>query len=554
MLENCARKAKTYPNYKYYGMSKEEIKALWDKISGDACDFGTRCHAFGESMFYWMTGQNDKILPECKEKFDENGPKPTNKHEEAIVKFWDDLPENFVPVLAETKVVNKKGKPYCGTFDILFYYVDEPESPKNGLLIFDYKGLDINTPILTDCGWKQMGQIEIGDVVFDKNGEKTNVIGVSEIKKKPRYKITFDNNDEIIADGEHRWEIYFWYTKEHPKTVIMTTEEILLFMNNNDRKKIINIPRVMNNKPIVSTSHTLPLDPYVLGVWLGDGSSSCSYITNMYEEIFEEIKRRGYQVGEDVSNGGSGKAKTRCVKNIRSVLKELNLLNNKHIPESYLLSSYENRLLLLKGIMDTDGYYNTKRKRFVLTTTHYEQVVFCKQLLSSLGIKSTIVKCKKYCNEKQIDGFDLTFTTELYPFLVRKIKTNVVKTNKRDFKNIKKIEKIEEGLTKCIEVDSPTHTFLCDYSLTVTHNTNKDLYNSYNRDKENFMLSPFDDLYEESLSHYYLQLACYQNPIEQLGYKVIGRRLIWLRQDGEYQKIKVPDMVERMRAALDSLK
>lgn len=141
MAENCVRKWQKDqdPSYKYYGMSKEEILAMWKIKSDRACEFGTDVHAFGESMFYYMTGETEKILDECKEQFDEDGPHPRNPHEEAIVKFWDDLPENFVPVLAETRVFNRNGTQYAGTFDILFYYVDAPESPKNGLVIFDYK-------------------------------------------------------------------------------------------------------------------------------------------------------------------------------------------------------------------------------------------------------------------------------------------------------------------------------------------------------------------------------------------------------------------------------
>lgn len=141
MAENCVKKWQRDrdPNYKYYGMSKEEILAIWGKISGEACDFGTNVHAFGESMFYYMTDQPDKILDECKEQFIDGRPHPRNPHEEAVVKFWDDIPSNMVPVLAETKVFNRNGTPYAGTFDILFYYVEEPESPNNGLVIFDYK-------------------------------------------------------------------------------------------------------------------------------------------------------------------------------------------------------------------------------------------------------------------------------------------------------------------------------------------------------------------------------------------------------------------------------
>lgn len=141
MAENCVRKWQKEQDttYKYYGMSKEEILAKWKVKSDHACEFGTNVHAFGESMFYYMTGEPEKILDECKSQFTEDGPLPNNPQEEAIVKFWDDLPENFVPVLAETRVFNRNGTQYAGTFDILFYYVEEPESPKNGLVIFDYK-------------------------------------------------------------------------------------------------------------------------------------------------------------------------------------------------------------------------------------------------------------------------------------------------------------------------------------------------------------------------------------------------------------------------------
>lgn len=141
MAENCVKKWRREqdPSYKYYGMSKEEILAQWAIKSGKACDFGTEVHAFGESMFYYMIGEPENILSECKVKFKDGLPCPTNPQEEAIVKFWDDLPETIVPVLAETKVFNRNGTPYAGTFDILFYFVNEQNPSKSGLVIFDYK-------------------------------------------------------------------------------------------------------------------------------------------------------------------------------------------------------------------------------------------------------------------------------------------------------------------------------------------------------------------------------------------------------------------------------
>lgn len=141
MAENCVKKWQRDqdPSYKYYGMTKEQILAKWKVKSDHACSFGTDVHAFGESMFYYMTGQEDKILPECKDKFIDGVPHPMCPQEEAVVRFWEDIPECIVPVLAETKVFNCEGTQYAGTFDILFYYVEKPNSPKNGLLIFDYK-------------------------------------------------------------------------------------------------------------------------------------------------------------------------------------------------------------------------------------------------------------------------------------------------------------------------------------------------------------------------------------------------------------------------------
>ncbi|MBP3630812.1 MAG: hypothetical protein J6J23_04925 [Clostridia bacterium] len=141
MAENCVKKWQRDqdPSYKYYGLTKEEILALWAVKSGHACEFGTEVHAFGESMFYYMIGEPEKILPECADKFRDGIPHPTSLHEEAVVKFWEDIPETFVPVLAETKVFNRNGTPYAGTFDILFYYVNEENPSKSGLVIFDYK-------------------------------------------------------------------------------------------------------------------------------------------------------------------------------------------------------------------------------------------------------------------------------------------------------------------------------------------------------------------------------------------------------------------------------
>jgi len=379
MAENCVKKwmKDQDPSYKYYGMSKEEILAQWKIKSDHACEFGTNVHAFGESMFYYMTGHPEDILDECKDKFDEEGPHPSNPQEEAIVKFWDDLPESFVPVLAETKVFNRNGTQYAGTFDILFYYVEEPESPKNGLVIFDYKGLDINTPILTKDGWKTMETVKIGDVVYDGNGNETNVIHTSDIHYKKCYKIYFGNGETVVSDYEHNWEVFFTNGKKTKKS-IMTTEDIFKFMKDNpNRKNTINIPRI-----------------------------------------------------------------------------------------------------------------------------------------------------------KQFDGIDGVEQSKL----------------NHTYINVNKIEETETIPTRCIQVDSELHTFLFGRHMMVTHNTNEDLFKNY---RGQTLLWPFQDMLDQNASYYTLQLSLYSIPLQNIGYKVIGRRLIWVRPDGTYEKVKIDSVSDRLRDALN---
>ncbi len=195
------------PDSKYYRMTPEQILESWKRISKDACEHGTFTHECGESLFYYMTGQLDKVLPEFKDRLTEDGGfRILYPKEDAAAKFYEDIPECIVPILAETKVFDEE-LGYSGTFDILFYYdaeLDGKSADKSGLVIMDWKGLDCSTPIFTkNKGWVTMGTIENGDIVYDGNGDETIVLHTSSVHNKKCYKIVFDNNTEVIADFDH---------------------------------------------------------------------------------------------------------------------------------------------------------------------------------------------------------------------------------------------------------------------------------------------------------------------------------------------------------------
>lgn len=567
-----------------HGQTPEYWKEKWDFNAKVACTNGTTVHEFAESCGWLSNGETDKICESAVDQFDpltfsmipyEGSDKWLVKDaeddwtrwvrkEKAAKQFYDDLLSGKYKGLhfcmAETKVYTSVGpfaevynNNYAGTFDLLLYYQHPTDPEQSGFCIFDWKGLPLDTPILTENGFVNMGDLQEGMYVFDKDGNKAKILHCSEIHHNPCYKIKFDNNDEIVADIDHRWLISFIHKckykgeyKDYGKEVVMTTKELKEYLDTvKDKHRSDLIPKIINAKPINCDEKELPIDPYVLGVWLGDGSADCGIITNPYEEIFNEIERRGYKVGPDVSHGSSGKAMMRTVYDLSGKLRQLNLLRNKHIPEIYLLASYQQRLDLLRGFMDADGYYHKKRNRFVTDTTKENQKNFVVTLLGTLGVKPTVIDTVSKCEGKTYKTWDICFYMQESPFLMRK---HDIRKNRDSFKyrNIVSVEEVEQVPTRCIEVDSPSHTYLATEKCIVTHNTNVSLTKDFKKP----LLSPFQNMNEEPLSHYTMQLSCYQIPMEAIGLKVIARRLIHLKNEGGYDLISVPDVTDKIKDAL----
>lgn len=219
------------------------------------------------------------------------------------------------------------------------------------------------------------------------------------------------------------------------------------------------------------------------------------------------------------------------------------MLNNKHIPFLYINSSFDQRLELLQGIMDGDGYYNNSRKRCVMTTTKEWQATQVSSLISSLGFKPTIIKATGTGFRKTFNKFDVCFTPNINPFLVRN--QNIDFTNNKKYSNfriITKIEKVDTIATKCLAVDSNDHTYLFGYNFIKTHNTNKVIK------KTNFfgnMLSPLSHLACCNYNHYRLQISTYAWMLEQAGYIVRNTAFTHLNQqyDFEYMKPEVKLML-----------
>lgn len=514
---------------------KEDVLRNWKYTNLCSTVSGTRTHLYGEGYTWLKCNQIDKIPNECKTQFikDENWLIPTAPKEQSIKQFYDDLPNSIYPVGAEFKMssqyipnINTK---MCGTADLLFYYKHPNDDTKSGFIIGDWKGIDIKTPILTTNGWKTMGTLTIDDKVFDCNGEITNILHLSEEHHKPCFKIIFDNKEEIIADEEHRWLI----TLKNNKDTILTTTELYELISNLSNHPL----RIKIAKPIQQvTNEELIVHPYVLGLWLSDYQKDKNKLNIVDDDIINKIIELGYDA-KKIND-------TNFIEiiGLSDNIQNLNITKKQDIPSRYLLSSIENRKLILQGIMDNNGYVN-KQGKICCSTMDKNLVNVVKILLSNLGIKYHVTKNDFFMT------YIISFECDFNPFLIKKIKVPNKISTRNKFLYIKAIERVETITTRCMEVESKTHTFLFGDKLIVTHNTNKDLYSNYNRKNSIMMLPPFDFLVDENLSHYSLQFGCYELMMRSVGLNIIGRRLIWLKDDG-YEVIKIDDRTELLKQIL----
>ena len=322
--------------------------------------------------------------------------------------------------------------------------------------VIDYKGLPLTTLIPTPLGWTTMGEIQVGDKLFDINGAVCEVHGKSEIKHLPNYRITFDDTSVVECDEEHLWTL-------HSSDVRVVTELVVGDL-------------IATAGALQLPEQSLPIDPYVLGFWLADGKHSSGEVCKSDPEIWEEVQRRGYEIGNDY-NEGTDRCRTHTIFGLRSKLDALGILGDKQIPQMYLRGSYQQRLDLLRGILDGDGSANHKRKQAVLNTTRLDFAQQVQELLLSLGQRPLISPYKATGFGKTVDAYCVSFRPNgINPFFLPRKANKVLKTwgaGESWRRKITSIEKLAPQPTQCILVNSPSHTFLCTEKFIPTHNTGR---------------------------------------------------------------------------------
>lgn len=341
------------------------------------------------------------------------------------------------------------------------------------------KALWIKTKIPSPNGWTTMEDLEEGSLVFDETGKPCKVTFVTDVMyDHPCYKVEFDDGSEIIADAEHTWSVQ---TKSMRKSnarnktkrhglINLTTEDMI--KNLKVGKKNESNYSIPITKPLSYTSSDIELlvHPYVLGYWLGDGTRGTSYVTIGLQDQNESLRNIN-ACGYTTKTGYS--SEINCgIPGLITKLKRLGIHKEKRIPAQYLRASVNQRLELLKGLMDSDGSALTKGTcEFTSSDPELADDVF--ELIISLGFKAS-----KNIGESWFDGERYKDRTRIYfnpPVNVFKLtrKANRIedKTFGQSNRYITAITKVESVPVKCITVDSPNHLYLAGEACIPTHNT-----------------------------------------------------------------------------------
>lgn len=347
-----------------------------------------------------------------------------------------------------------------------------------------FKGLGYNTPVLTPNGWVKNGDLQIGDHVIGKNGLKTEVVGIFPMGTKDVFRVHFEDGAYVDCSDDHIWNVWEYSNgrrRINKNIQLKDFKSIRLESGNNQYR--YSVPVV---DPVVfEKNQDLSIDPYVMGILLAEGSfHSTPRITSSDDFIINEIQKR---MGSDYCLNKIGKYEYNIVYRgkgnpLKDSLKAYGLWNtnchSKFIPEPYLYSSIEDRVNLLRGLMDGDGTPARGHGSYSTVSEKLKEDIV--ELCRGLGGVPTASKQRSWNNNSgekvyHSDVWMICPRVPFNPFLMER-KADKWTPHRRSFtRTIVDVEKLDyEEEMMCIKVANDDGLYVTN-DYVVTHNTDSEL-------------------------------------------------------------------------------
>lgn len=339
------------------------------------------------------------------------------------------------------------------------------------------KAVTNDTPILTDNGFKNHGDLKVGDRVVGMDGRFKKVIAVHP-KCQLDVLIEFTNGEKIQCHERHEW---MFYDRASQKTKLLETiewEKRTLETGepgHRGHRYMLQLPE----RDYVQGEHKdLCVDPYFLGAWLGDGANKASRISSPKCDyaIIEKIESRGIKVSWQTEH------KTTHVMYYgfanRADLQKYGMCHSrkrleKHIPEIYFSASVEQRLQLLAGLLDTDGTLIKKEHRYQFSTSEERMRDDFIKLVSTFGWRCSVTKHEPCVSSSGIKANKPNYVIGFCPdcFIPCALERKQLREfSKRRAVSVKSITRVEPKEGNCITVEGDG-MYLCGNTQIPTHNT-----------------------------------------------------------------------------------
>lgn len=346
------------------------------------------------------------------------------------------------------------------------------------------KAEPLTEPVATPSGWSTIGQLVPGDAVFDENGAICRVVACSPVWFGDTYRVEFSDGVAVDTHAHHEWDVLEVNRRTPAQkrgvrdwrdhwlaTRRMSSHELA-------RQGVRSASgqcrwRIPTARALQLPEAVLPIDPYVLGVWLGDGTTNQGVLTLNHSDADEILDRVGqhHEVPSTYRQGSCGYR----VDGLQTALREAGLLGNKHIPMRYLRASESQRWELLRGLMDTDGY---RRKggddEITLTDKQLAQDFY--DLVVSLGVsvrtsESDAVLYGRVVGRRWRIGARFPHCPYYVSRYGNEWSEPARQASRFTQRTITAVYPVDPVPTRCIQVDSPSHRYLTGRGLVPTHNS-----------------------------------------------------------------------------------
>ena len=360
------------------------------------------------------------------------------------------------------------------------------ELPTDLVARLEGKALALDTPVPTPNGWRTMGELEPGDAVFDETGAPTTIVAVTPpLIGRPCREVTFSDGTRVVADAEHQWVTSDkkGRSRGRAQVEVRTTDEIRNTLRANGE---MNHHVPLAGPVQYPTRLDLPIEPYTLGAWLGDGTTTAAAITSIDDEILQQISGEGYPVRRLAyaphlySIGATGRTRSamtgRYERNgtLSSLLRNLGMREGKYVPRPYLEAGVAQRTALLQGLMDTDGFVDDIAGRCEFTSVNEGLADAVVELAASLGFRP--IKSEGRATLNGIDKgpkYRVKFTPDRPVFRLRRklARQKAADARFHPFRSIDVVREVASVPVRCIQVASPRGVFLVSRSFIPTHNS-----------------------------------------------------------------------------------